>query len=414
MNKKQLTEFGRHQFLLLELAADVDAAVSPMLIEAMQSIQAIVETLPAPGNLMREREWQRVRPFVERALAPYTDAFGDALVKTMIDAAPAMQQHAVEMSERAGLQMVQVGNLPAATASAISSAKIGDQVLTDLLGVGRATSPLTIQNVNKVNKHVIRGILEDVPTPEIAKDIVQVINRAGSTYVNTRGFTVTRNIRSTAETIARTAIQDVNHQITQATWEANQEAIDEAGFEYEWVAALDSRVCPTCAPLDGLVEKTEAKLISRAGGSVPIHPNCRCDIVLRDPEDEDFNDAPRTGQQLYDEKQPGGYKTKIEGQSRNSDGKARKFYRKAEEVTSGTRYADYIADSNDLTQREFFGGGPKYVTRNGKQEFSSAESRATWFRSEVSKGKDPQTVLAQMTSGKGGASRFLSPANLPR
>ena len=395
------------QFYLLELAANVDAASAPRLIDALESIRAIVESLPAPGNLMREQQWRSVERFVINALEPYSQAYSDALVNTMVDAIPEMQKHAVVMAERAGLAQVSLAAPGAINAEMFDKIQIGNGTLTELLGAGRTTSPLTLQNARKVNTTVVRGILEDLPTHEIAKQIVQTVDMPGLTFINTRGSTVARNIKATGETIARTAIQDLNMQITEATWDANQEAIEEAGFEYEWVSALDSRLCPACAPWDGAVGETEAALIKKVGGTPPLHPNCRCMIVLRDPDDDDFNDAPRTGQQLFEEQQPGGYKTKVKV-------KGEKFYRKAEEVTSGTRAADYIAESNELTQREFFGGGPKYVTRNGKQEYSAAESRATWFRSEVSKGKDPQSVLAQMTSGKGGASRFLSPANLPR
>ena len=395
------------QFYLLELAANVDAASAPRLIDALESIRAIVESLPAPGNLMREQQWRSVERFVINALEPYSQAYGDALVNTMVDAIPEMQKHAVVMAERAGLAQVSLAAPGAISAEMFDKIQISNGTLTELLGAGRSTSPLTLQNARKVNTTVVRGILEDLPTHEIAKQIVQTVDMPGLTFINTRGSTVARNIKATGETIARTAIQDLNMQITEATWDANQEAIEEAGLEYEWVSALDSRLCPACAPWDGAVGETEAALIKKVGGAPPLHPNCRCMIVLRDPDDDDFNDAPRTGQQLFEEQQPGGYKTKVKV-------KGEKFYRKAEEVTSGTRAADYIAESNELTQREFFGGGPKYVTRNGKQEYSAAESRATWFRSEVSKGKDPQSVLAQMTSGKGGASRFLSPANLPR
>ena len=408
MNKKQLTEFGRMQFYLLELAANVDAASAPRLIDALESIRAIVESLPAPGNLMREQQWRSVERFVINALEPYSQAYGDALVNTMVDAIPEMQKHAVVMAERAGLAQVSLaapGNQRGDVRQDPDQQRHLDR--TAGCGPGFSTSPLTLQNARKVNTTVVRGILEDLPTHEIAKQIVQTVDMPGLTFINTRGSTVARNIKATGETIARTAIQDLNMQITEATWDANQEAIEEAGLEYEWVSALDSRLCPACAPWDGAVGETEAALIKKVGGAPPLHPNCRCMIVLRDPDDDDFNDAPRTGQQLFEEQQPGGYKTKVKV-------KGEKFYRKAEEVTSGTRAADYIAESNELTQREFFGGGPKYVTRNGKQEYSAAESRATWFRSEVSKGKDPQSVLAQMTSGKGGASRFLSPANLPR
>lgn len=394
MNERQLAEFGRMQFFLLDLVTDVDLAVSPKLIEAMESIRAIVETLPAPGSLGREQQWKLVKPYVMQALEPYTQVFGNELIRVLTESAPEMQNHSKVMAERAGLSDVRlVAPEAVLTEKMVNKIVIGKDRLPRLLGVGRATSPLTIQNAKKVDQLVTRGILEDRPTRDIAEDIVQIVNRAGDTYINTRGYTVTRNIKATSKTIARTAIQSTNNQITEATWEANMEAINEAGFVYEYVATLDSRTSEQCAFLDG---ETWEKLADAP--KPPLHPNCRSQLVLNDPDDPFFNEAQRTGQQLYEEKQPDGYATKVKV-------KGEKFFRKAKDVQGGTRYVDYIADSNRLTQREFFGGGPAGGV---------GDQRADFFRREVSGGKDPRQVLREMTSGTGGNRRFLPAANLPR
>jgi SPP1 gp7 family putative phage head morphogenesis protein len=47
--------------------------------------------------------------------------------------------------------------------------------------------------------------------------------------------------------------------------------VTEIGVAVEWSTAKDGRVCPICAPLQGVILKTK-----EAHGMFPRHPNCRC------------------------------------------------------------------------------------------------------------------------------------------
>lgn len=72
-----------------------------------------------------------------------------------------------------------------------------------------------------------------------------------------------------ATTIART-------EITRAHAEAQLDAMERLGVTHvgasvEWDTANDSKVCPLCKPLDGIVLK-----LKEARGMLPRHPNCRC------------------------------------------------------------------------------------------------------------------------------------------
>ena len=63
------------------------------------------------------------------------------------------------------------------------------------------------------------------------------------------------------------------------------------GLSMSGLAALDSRTCPTCAPLDGEVKRQEVQTFPLT----PVHVNgCRCQVVLVDPEDKG-RDALRAG-----------------------------------------------------------------------------------------------------------------------
>lgn len=74
--------------------------------------------------------------------------------------------------------------------------------------------------------------------------------------------------RSRLVAIARTEIQRVANTAALATYEANADVIQ--GVEY--LATLDSRTCPTCAPLHGQVWPLGSEAIRRP----PLHPRCRC------------------------------------------------------------------------------------------------------------------------------------------
>ena len=54
------------------------------------------------------------------------------------------------------------------------------------------------------------------------------------------------------------------------------------GTMKRWVTAEDERVCPVCAPLDGVTVPLHGKFHSAEGSfyAPGVHPNCRCDIEL--------------------------------------------------------------------------------------------------------------------------------------
>jgi len=75
--------------------------------------------------------------------------------------------------------------------------------------------------------------------------------------------------RTRALTIARTEIIRA-HAEGQLTALENL-GVEDVGAAIEWDTTGDGKVCPLCAPLDGVVLK-----IAEARGMLPRHPNCRC------------------------------------------------------------------------------------------------------------------------------------------
>jgi SPP1 gp7 family putative phage head morphogenesis protein len=54
----------------------------------------------------------------------------------------------------------------------------------------------------------------------------------------------------------------------------DQMQVEKVGVMAEWSTAGDDRVCPACAPLEGMI-----LTIAQARGMIPRHPNCRCAFV---------------------------------------------------------------------------------------------------------------------------------------
>lgn len=78
--------------------------------------------------------------------------------------------------------------------------------------------------------------------------------------------------RSRALTIARTEIIRAHAEGQLSGYEAL--GVEEIDVMAEWSTAGDSKVCPKCRPMEGVVLK-----VSEARGLIPFHPNCRCSWI---------------------------------------------------------------------------------------------------------------------------------------
>ena len=76
--------------------------------------------------------------------------------------------------------------------------------------------------------------------------------------------------RREAEGIVRTALNGTANEARMTTLEENDDLIK----GYQWVATLDSRICPQCAGLDSTVKKSMKNQVNP-----PAHINCRCTVV---------------------------------------------------------------------------------------------------------------------------------------
>lgn len=97
--------------------------------------------------------------------------------------------------------------------------------------------------------------------------------------------------RKRAVTIARTEMTAAHAEGQLDSLEA--QGVLEIKVLAEWITAGDDRVCPQCAPLEGLIFK-----LDEARGMLPRHPNCRCAFAPVTDEKITKKDKARRKRQL--------------------------------------------------------------------------------------------------------------------
>jgi hypothetical protein len=406
VNEKQLKSLIQNAFSLQNVADRAVLDVDGLLARVMLSVRRSIETGLPDESLLRDAAWKSLQPIVQDVLLAYADGLRRAIEQQHVTAAPDMAAYAVREATNAGAVITRGLSRPlqASVIEQVGRARVGKARFRELFypeekrGVdGRFIPQKKIPPVVKsmfrvVDRNVRIGILEGRTTQQIANQVVHETITRGVPGVSLRGQTSVRQIRAQAMAMSRTVVQDVARQVKEEVWQANADALE--GFVYQWSSALDSRTCETCAVLDNRTWKTRRKAPTN-----PIHPNCRCQLLLINPEDKFWAEGKRTGQQIRREEYKEGYasKVKVNGEL---------FYRKAVNFT-GDDFGDYLKSSNLTTQTEFFGGGKFPTAKNPKGGIGYR--RAQFFRKQLDKmNKDPQQILVDMLTGPANAKRFIS------
>tara|TARA_B100000902_G_scaffold394159_1_gene449905 strand:- start:1683 stop:2966 length:1284 start_codon:yes stop_codon:yes gene_type:complete len=400
LNEKQLKLFIRQAFSLENIAENALMKADPEFLRTMALVRRKVLELP-DVTLLRDSEWRRLLGEIEIILQRSNDAFAKSLIDELRINYPKMREQAEKMVSSipsvnifagtageikgmptiAGLQTVELQN---SVREAINNTKVNNTRLIDLFGlqdvdelkpaVMRDTmAPWIKQKIKIIDRTVRAGILQGAETKRIAKEIGDEIKadiRFGRRMFE--GSDATRRIKAQARAIARTAVQDMNRQVNEQVWNENNFSSD---LRWEWVAAFDSRTCPVCAPLDNLVRKKRESF-----PEYPIHVNCRCQIVLIDPEDTD----PRAGIDVSPEKD--GFNKKAGRKYKSKvNVKGEQLFRKAFDVKGeNPGYADFLSQSDIKTQGMFFGGG------------NAGSIRADRFRTFIKGGLPPREAMQKL------------------
>lgn len=420
MNAKQLEIFIREAFQAERWTAEIMEDVSPAFVQAMAEVRRIVGQLPNE-SLLRDMEWRRrYLPQVEQAIVPFNDALAEAVVQKMVEAGPGLEVATFSELRAAGVAVPStrvIGNLGGGisdfTRMALESEVVKGTSLTRLFGYGpdtdpQTTPPFTRSNLRVINQKVAAGIMNGTPTEEIANQIAREVPAPGRRRlrINEKG-TIAHEVNAWAKAIARTGIQDMNRQVHEQVWEANEVSGDEWG--YEWVSALDPRVCPVCAPMDGKVRDKRSDF-----PLWPAHFNCRCQVVLIDKDEREdvrfgievsekqfeYNGVPINklkGDERRKALSSGYYASKVKVKGERLNRKVKEF-----DAAPGQRrvtYGDYLAQSNEQTQAAFFGGA----------------KRAGDFRAWMGAGKTPAQAMQKTIinmPGTTGALKDINPAKV--
>lgn len=166
-----------------------------------------------------------------------------------------------------------------------------------------------------INSYVAQSLEDGIAPRDVARGLRNVVgltpdqqnwvqNHYNRTYAQavSRGLTPARAAetaqRSTdryhsqvfryrTETIARTEILRASHEGRREAWaQGRAEGFIPATAKKQWSTAIDDRTCDICGPLNEFTVPIDADF---PDGEPPIHPNCRCDVLLLDKPDADIS-----------------------------------------------------------------------------------------------------------------------------
>lgn len=319
----------RNVISLEDLAKEIARGSTKETQQIFQMLVQQILDLPE-GSVERQMAYEQLEGAMRTVFQPPTTRLSSEIMQR----AP---QEAIKQIEWAAryVDMVPGAIEPSAmrilALEAVGNIQVLNQAVEDISG------PLTRSQWKRVDKAVRTGFL-------LGESNTQIAARVAKQYNATKA-----EIRA----ISRTAVMSLAQESHNAFWDANDDVI----VGWRWDAAMDYRVCPVCAPLDGVERKQRSKFKQMP----PIHPNCRCHVVpiteaMRIAEADD--EGQRSIVELVKDKPaeaPGVrvYKRKVRGK----DGKM--YWKRVTDVQSEDGKAltmgGFIRRANNKTQEEILG-----------------------------------------------------------
>lgn len=443
MDERQARLLIQQAFREQGLTGEVIKGVNPNLLEALRRVASLIRTtLPAPGDLMRERAWRQLRPRLYADLDRFANELGAATMEALkgeINQAERVASGYLMGEKTNPAALTRSGNVDSLRGAtpftavwqgaditvtsgemyfrALSQTGVAGQSFREIFGVsidptggiltvGEQRTGLSRFFITSIDRLVSRGILEGIDTADIAHELVFDSIKSGLNLGKTG-----RQLRTNAFTVVRTAIAEANARMHEAFWDANDEDIE--GWVFD--ALSDSRTCPWCAMNDQKEAKDRDDL-----PKVPLHPRCRCQVLpitkaaklLREEDKKEGNLPGGSAVELYTEaelrdkfnvpknesikdflKRRGGpgerdqlriYRTPVKQNGRT-------FYRVARDLpatgASGIlKVPEWLATANTTTRVQFFGGGNPGRIRN------------EYFERRIKDGDSPRTALNALLS----------------
>lgn len=291
--------------MLLFKAARKDPTLSPVLTASQKRIMRILGDAMRQVRATTEREegkildailhgpttrvtaliptepWLEAQALIEEELAAELVAAGHrygrqvpALRKAVVDFRfdVSRPEAASWAAKHAGQLIVQImQHQQTIVQDYVSRASMGEMAPREVAAGLRNVIGLTNEQAGWVQNFEARQLaaIDGVPTK---RDLDRVA-AATSRYHD-------RVHRYRTENIARTEILSASHEGRRQAWaQGLQEGYISPTAMQEWSAEMDGRVCPICSAMDGQKVPIGEEFPQ---GEPPIHPSCRCDVLLLD------------------------------------------------------------------------------------------------------------------------------------
>jgi len=295
VNEKQRIVEVRDQFALKNASDDTLKKILPSYKQAINNIRSQLQFLPE-GQVEREfwlksqlntmvRQFQQVSNRIDDVL-PIAQA--DQFLRAVENAREFLEADGIKPAAAAqtslsgtttgGQTVTQTGNLPgiAGDDGFIRPSITQQQIVAASRETGFSQFTPGGQSVSleevlpkwqkaqvaNLEKTLRTGFLTGQTTKEIMREF-------GPLGPGRQGWAMT-------EAVVRTGMAEASQAAHDAFFDANEDLLPKVpgGYRWEWDASNDTRLCPICAPLDGMRYKERSDC-----PPWPAHFNCRCKIL---------------------------------------------------------------------------------------------------------------------------------------
>lgn len=284
----QLTASQRR---IMKIMADAMAEVRAQVIRDEAQILDVLRHGPESKlpNMVSDQPWYDAQPLIEKELL---SELIDAGKRTgaefpRIQKATLSYRFDAERPDSAAWAQKEAGNLIREVAQEqvtmvrdyVSRSQMGEFTVTQVARNLRDVVGLTTQQSGWVDNYRSRFIQDRMSKGDSLERAIEAAAKPTERYQ-------ARIHKYRTETIARTEILRASNEGRNQAWQQGiEEGYISPAAQKQWVAEFDA--CEICLPLDGISAPISG---SFAEGDPPLHPNCRCDVIMVDVDVTEYED----------------------------------------------------------------------------------------------------------------------------
>ena len=241
--------------------------------------------------------------------------WGDQLSKTTKESVQSIIKLESELlASSLDIEGLEVYALPLSKLEVIAKAPVAGA------GLKKWAKKLSNEQTVKIKESLQESIIEGLGTEETASKLRKTVSGIN---------------RFESDVVARTMLLQAANQARDEMYKGYEEHI----VSYRYLATLDSRTCPICAPYDGRVRKKRSDL-----PIVPRHPRCRCTVTPWNRDD--FDDGVTRAAVFHDSK---------EVKHRDGTTSTKFKVRKVDQVALNTSYSEWFKTLSAKDQKQILG-----------------------------------------------------------